>query len=88
MISNRNGHPLFLCYLFFEHLLAILDFLSTLIIFSFLKNFGELNEKSQRLEAENLKLVSHQNLNQKIKHHLNLKKENNQLKEVILSIPF
>ena len=51
---------------------------------SFSKNFNELSEKARKLEGEISKLVSHQNLNQKIKHHLNLKKENNQLKEVIL----
>ncbi|XP_065064430.1 kinesin-like protein KIF15 isoform X2 [Rhopilema esculentum] len=43
----------------------------------------ELTERAKTLEAENAKLASHQNLNQKIKHHLNLKKENNQLKEQI-----
>ena len=51
-------------------------------IASLLQSFDELKESTKNLENENAKLVSHTNLNQKIQHHLNLKKENNNLKEV------
>ena len=41
-----------------------------------------LQDANQTLSVENAKLVGHQNHNQKIQYHLNIKQENIRLKEV------
>nr|XP_006824742.1 PREDICTED: kinesin-like protein KIF15-like [Saccoglossus kowalevskii] len=51
-----------------------------------MKDIKKIEEKNEELAAQNAKLIGHQNLKQKIQYHLQIKKENNQLREQMAQI--
>ena len=54
-----------------------------------LKDYKVLEIQHRKVSDENARLTGHQNSNQRIKYHMDLKKENNKLKDVrmIASVP-